>query len=464
MNKQIPRIIVAALAALIFYIAIMFVYHSLTTGRVSVKVDDSRGQVNILSVKEYEAGGEKNYKKSGQAKLTKRLKPGTYIVVAYTKSSYTNQAITLKARQDLKLNLILRATKTNEPILNNILQTGIQVNSRDLKYVNASGGVLTRVDSNGMTELTTVSFKSVRWDGLGQGVAEDVNQNLYFIGANNSVDKMNLPFSSKNNPSISFDISEKGVVYVTNGQNVYKKEGEIFKPLYSAGKGYVASLEAGLDRVAILVKQDPGLSNLVVLEGAGTKIRQQDSIKAFSWSPNGKLLVVAPDKGSPVIYDQQLNKKYVLPAIDVIGFGWINQGSLLYISKNSIWRYETGGQTSYALANISPAKEISGPYISQGGEYAYYSFTDGQLSRLMRVGLEDQAINNSVDLLAAFLPEKIGVCTIDYINFKQPVINVSFPSYEIDPQQCSDAAKHELKYYGVNPDLYEYHVDRVLRR
>lgn len=467
-NLNIRRILFWLVSVIVMVAAIMWLYNYLMSAPVTLSTSGPGDTVKIAGVL-----GEKNGSFSKQAiqKLHVRVRAGRYEISAYDKqgASSTSRIITVKARKAQSFTLNLSKLVSTDPVYGKDV-TAVVADSSQLIFIDKSTGNLERVDTAGnITALATLGFASAKWANPGLGVAQSSDGTLYII-KNGSVNPLQLPFKTTYGQNISYDVSKDGQVYVAFGGNVYSGDGGgTFKKIYSAsgsniivsaGMGSVAVLEpassASADEGGAPKKQGDG--RLSVLTGQNKLVKDVTGVNNIAWSPGGKYLL-ATGRATTTVFDNQLRTKSSLYINNASLYTWSDDSTIFYGIANAgsqLWAYDLNAQRSHEVALLNPSENITDIYPSSDGSYIYMSVQSNQDTQLSKAPLKGQPTDKTLSTLNIFLPEDIGVCTLNYVNFIKPVMTILYPNSGVSPDQCVAAAKAELRSYSIYPGKFNF--------
>jgi|GEM_PF-7059936 len=448
-EQKIRRFLVLGLVIVVAIPLCFYAYHLLTTGKISIKTNQPAGYIKLSSG----AGGTNTMKSTQGQKLNARLKPGTYTVLASTSTAYTSQVIHLDARKHISLSINLKQPGSPEPVASKSA-LGLGVASGALYYIDSATGNLRQINSEGdIATISTANFKKARWTNSGTGLLIDAGSNLYTFN-NGSLTALALPFTTNNNPSIDFDISPDGDVYVSNGQAVFNKtpSGD-FKQIYSSGNGYNVGLRASDSAVSFIEKNSDGQTSVVVVSRDGSVKRTRADADSLAWSSDGTRLAALSSSGSGSIYDSSLANPVPLPNTKATNPTWVGQ-DLLYSVGNIFWRYSLANHQAQAIVRLPANQSIKASSLSPDQKYLYFSTG----SSLMRITPQGRTSSNSLSALNAFLPENVGVCSLDYTNFIKPTITVQFPALETSAEICLNLAKRQVSYFGLDTNTFQFKI------
>jgi hypothetical protein len=449
---NLRKILAVYLAVVVITFAIFQVYQYLTTGKLIVSSSNSD---NYIKINRVISGGSKPLSKQGQGRLSIRLKPGIYSVVIYSKSlkQGVSQQVSIKARHTVKL--ILNPSKNLNllPVYGSAV-TGVSASKTDLYYINASTKKLMHDDASGLTTMfPDYDFINVSWFSPGDGVLQDSRSGLYVVSGS-SIRSLSLPFRPSPANNNAFDVSSDGKIYVSNGADIYVgRVNGPFHKIYSAPSSSVG-LSAGKGKVGVVAsKNGSSVGSLVIVMDSGQSINKEVSASQVTWSPDGKRLLVSGE-GINYIFDSSLNHIGSVPTNKLGASVWKNNHELFYSEGNQLWLYDLNTTRAQQVVSMPTGVAISSAY--KAGTYVYFTTANGPASQLYRVGLDGQPGNKSVNTLSVLVPVNVGACSLNYISFAKPTILVSYPRLETTPDLCISAAKGSIKYYGVNPNDFQY--------
>lgn len=448
-DPRIRRLLTGCLVLIVAIFAAKQLYGYLTTGKLTVQTNNKDSRIRILDQDNREVKG---LDKQGD-KLSERLKPGRYIVSAYAGPAYANKTVNINAKQQTALTFKLSPPQTPEPVFSEAVLS-MSVSDDSLYFVGPATGDIAKIDAQGSESVISDAyvFKRIRWMSPGTGVAMDDSHNLYTVGPG-GVNPLQLPFPINNNPSIDFDIASNGALYVSNGQDVYAgtMSGNFVK-VYSSGSNYNSSLAAGVSGVAFVEKNAADGSTSIVTVRGGEHKKIAAAASQLAWSPDGKYLAAGGGKGMANIYDGALRTAYAIPNQGIAQPIWPNETSLVYSVGNIVWSYSLTSQESKSIAALPANQSIGGAAVSNNKDYLYFSGN----AQLLRIGLGGRTADSSMAALGAFLPGTEGICSLNYVNFVNPIITIQYPPLEGDFDRCVKAAKGQLRYYGLNPGKFRY--------
>jgi hypothetical protein len=458
-NLDVRKLVIWCLAIIIALFAAFKLYSYFMAGTIVATTSSTSNYVKIDRVTN---GGGKPYSKQAQHKLSVRVKPGTYSVTVYNSTGQYGKsaAVQVKARQKVHISLDPPATINPEPVYGSSAESIIASNSQ-LFFIDTLDH-LNLVDANGIHVLfPDHNLKSISWSTPGVGVAQDNNNRLYTISGS-SIKPLPLPFNTSANKAVSYDVATDGKVYVNDGPDIYVGgAGGGFKKIYSA-KNTQLGLVAGADELAVVERQHgTSESQLDIINGTGKVTQKRVPAGQVIWSPNDKYILVSGEH-SNTIYDKSLNRVGAVPINNSGVFAWRTDTELFYSIDSQLWTYDMATKQSQKITALAAGEKLTGIFPNTSGSYVYFTDNNGEKAQLFRAGMNGQhAPNKSFGALSIFLPETIGVCSLNYVNFIKPVITIDYPSSGTDPKRCIEAAKGELKYYRLNANAFQYMTNPV---
>lgn len=484
-NYRLRRVVVVICVLLVLILAGFYIYRYLSMGTITVTTDNLANYVKV----EWSLGGNKSdssFSKQAKHSLTVRVKAGTYQISAYDQHglSGVSRTITLKPRQKLSYTLNPASLANPEPVYggntNSVFTDGSQLlflGLRDPGSDTEGDGNIMHVDAS--DNITTMFpdnyFSKVDWINADTAMGYDRFHNLYVISGGN-ISQLQLPFTTDQNSKFSAGITGDGEIFVSDGYYVYAGSlaGD-FKKVFTADKDDpVSKIVAGKDKVAVVMNSVEALESkrngsesqgkIAILNSAGKTTEKSISVLFADWSPDGKHLI-AQGPLEADIYDSSLNVTGVINVKNASNFKWLNNGSVMFSVNNEIWSYDTGSTQSKKLGQLATGGNIGGFYPTADGSYVYFTGTGNGGDQLFRLGLKSQKTDSSLNTLSQILPEDIGICSVNYVNFiGQPTITITYPDLETTSQLCLDATKRELRYYNLNLSALNYSVTAITQQ
>lgn len=468
--KKIILIIVLALVGLQ---ALLWGYRYLTTATITITTKNASDILGVTRITDGQEG-KGVYSKPGKYTLKVRQKSGIYKLSAGNRTAAVNKFIVVKARQHVSISLSSQAVRVSEPVIGEAANS-VAADSSQLLFVDPGSLRLMRIDAaNNLQVVDEVHhLTSVQWNGTAFGVGLSQDGKLYAIDKG-AVSEIPLPFVAKGTENqsivkkVGYALSPDGQIYVSNGADVYSgRAGFGFKKIYTARFGYLR-LAASSNRLAIFyrgIENSEGVSNgnikpeAIITDPTGKIIGKKPNANIYKvyWSPNGKYLLTEGTDGVNV-YDESFRLvQSVSPSGNIAVGAWLTNNDLLYATHETIWQFDLSERQSFKLSNggNGTIDELS---VDAGSNYIYATSDSStkDASQITRIGLDNQPVNKSLSILDIFLPEDIGVCSLNYINFSSPAITIRYPDSGTDPKNCIKTAQGELKYYGLDPTKFSY--------
>lgn len=439
-----------SLVVVLWFLIWFFGY--LTTGKLVVETDN---ELNIIHVEE--ANSEVNTTKQPRTQassLTKRLKPGGYMVYVGNESGLNtvSQSVEIRARGVTKVSLNPSKPVPAEPIYGKDVSS-IASDTDNLFFIDKDRMRVAQVSDSSLQYPYSGSYKKVIWSSPGSGVAQSIDNSLHTLG--NGERNIPLPFEVSPSGPVMYSIASNGDLYVNNGKDVYRGtvSGD-FKKIYTASTANLQfdAMSNGLAIVESTMGEDPTFT-LVLTNREGKVISKEEMpARLVKWSPDGKNLAVI-SSGKIIVYNGAFEKQFSVaaPSSDLI---WKDNKSLLYSSSNGINVLNVDTRLSNRLTNTQTGSSINNMALSSDNKYVYFiSEYDGNKS-LYRAGF-DIYKESSFKSLSVFLPDEFGVCYANYLVFRKPIIFVEYPGLTA-PENCVQTVRYQIGYYGIDPNLFTY--------
>ncbi len=466
-NEKYRKLLIGFLPALILIVLGFWIFSYLNSAEITVSSNSATNYVSIIPIINGEQVNNKAQHRIHIISL--RVKPGSYAISAFNKVSSVSRVINIKAHQNLSFNLDVVTASAPEPVYGNSI-TGLNATTNQLVFLD-SDNLLTGIDANNnVTKIfPDTRLYDLKWSSQTLGIARDENKNIYLIN-NLNVTKLNLPFAVSSNLGVSYGVSNGGNVYVSQGTAIYKGSlGGNFQKIYSSNEA-IESMSVSNGFVAVVVSKNassPDPTNSILLINDGGKIvRNSYDANQVLWSPDGKYMLASGQSGF-IILNSSLNQIASIPSITANNFSWGADDNLFYSQVATLWTYIVNQSQSIKLADMPAKAAIVGVFSDDSNQYIYVAATgtntlnnnSSSASQLLRVGLKGQSFSGTLTSLSAFLPETLGYCAINYINFTHPTIQSEFP-FTGSQQNCQSLAQGELQTYGLDINSFNYNFIR----
>ncbi len=377
-----------------------------------------------------------------------RLRPGRYLITAYTKSYAASQFIEIEARSSVDVELEIKQLKSPVPIYGQSAYDMVADGST-ITFIDAETQLLSQINAaQARTLNTTIPLTSAEWADASLGLGLGTNNSLYQINAG-SFSPVSLPFAVNKNPSFRYDIVSDGTIYLSDGQSVYSGKSGNFKKIYSVdGNTFISDIEASVNGVAILEKVKEKVSALSVVSTSGKVSKADLPVTTVEWSPSGNNIAVGVDGKGLLIMDKALtNESYVAYSPNIVSAVWSGK-DVFYSSGISLVRYSPQAQRSYTAANFNsgtPPSELTG---DKTGEGIFASIKSGEKGGIYKISTNNTKFPDFVYQLDVYFPEALLSCRANYLNLVSPVILL----YPFDnSNQCKTDVRALLFQYGINP-------------
>jgi len=456
---SLKKIVAVFTLVVVAVVCVNILYSYLSFGKIIVKTNDEQNIIRIQNIESEDNSASALDKEQVQGdKLTKKVKAGNYQVYVSNKSGRygVTKTVVVKARQSIVLNLNPgKAIINPEPVYGH-RATDVVADQASLTFFDRTDNRIKRATGSGfVSPFPTYLFSKIVWMSPGVGVGQTADNRLYSLRGD-SATTISLPFDT--NQLTDFSISNNGVLYLSKGKDVYSGViGGQYQKIYTA-KLTNLKLFAGNKGVAVVEIEGNGIKSsalAIVLEGS-KPVRKNINVRDVAWSPNGSRFITNSG-GQNIVFDGSLKQIETFPAPQSSSFTWQDESSLFYSMRNQLWLRNIKAKSSRQVTAIGVGQDLSGLYLDSGKSYVYLS-GDADDSKLFRVAINGQNGDQSFVALSAFLPETIGICMFNYINFIKPTMLISFDGSYSYPENCIKAGSKELKYYDLDSTKFQYTV------
>ena len=449
---DLRKIAILFLAGVAFLWFLIWLYGYLATGKITVKTNDDKNFISIEDV--HSTANTFNKPVTQSNELTKRVKPGKYMVYVSNQAGHntTSKVVSVKARQKVELTPNPSEVSSAEPVYGGSASS-ISADSANLFFIDGADSSLALANVSGLSYPFHNIYKKIEWLTPGEGVGQGIDGSLFYI-KNGQEQAIALPFGGVE----GFSLAKNGDLYISKNKNVFVGGvGGEFKKIYTTSGGSL-KLSAALDKLTIvsIVGGEDEKTTLETISKQGKLLnKQEQGVRSAQWSPDGKNLAVI-SQGKVILYDSNFKQKLTITTPSSV-LVWRNNHSLAYDQGNSILLLDTQTGLSNQLVSGPTGSSTSNITFSEDGNYLYFNSVTDDGGQLNRANLDNKDRQSS-DALSAFLPEKVGICELNYINFVKPILLISYPEDSTLPENCIKSAKDELRYYDINPGDFNFQV------
>ena len=458
MNYDIVKLRKYALWSIICLVAVLslfWLFHYLNTGTITVTASGPQDVVTIAGFNNDKTRSQNAYYKQAANHLSVRLPVGEYTVSAQGHVSTINKTVVLHARQRLTF------TFKVPPVTPPVAVTGtnaLDISAGDSRvfYVNPdtpNPGLYEIDNQNNVTNIAPgMTFQSVKWADAYYGIGQDDNGNLDVIN-NGNVAPLKTPAAFSVYQKISYAVTPTRQIYLSIGSDIYLgSDSGNFQKIYTIA-GVPAQLipAPGLVGVLGFPKGGVGKPVMTIITPRGKLVRKGSIGGAGVWSPDGKKLAVSAFEGGGLeILNGSLEHIASLPS-GGNGYAWLDSNTLLYSSGNTLLSYHIDTKSSVLIASLSPGNSINEVSLDSSKHYVYLAVQSATGStELDRVGLSGQKAPDIAYQLDVFFPKSVGGCSINYVNFTAPTLEVTAPDAAAT---CQQLVESEITNDGLSSNL-----------
>jgi hypothetical protein len=466
-NRLIRKYFLQAALLLIAVLVMVKLYTYLTTAQVSIS---SPGQTDYVKIEgTLQKGKSSLVSTQAQQHLSARVRPGQYEASVSDQHGFgiSLRIITVKARQKVSLTLSPTRPGYPEPVYGGDV-AGLVADSSNLFFVDKLNSQISgaSASSGQLFSLTNQRIVSAKWATTNLGIAQS-DDSLYLIN-NGSVVSMSLPFNF--DQQVVYDAARNGKTYIGDGGDLFAGDlGTNFKKIYSAGGNGIHSVAAATNKVAIAVgtrspvadeggaiDRSSGTSFVAVVNERGRAVKKSLFANNLSWSPTEKYLLVSGASGN-IIYDDSLRQITNVPVNRAELMNWYSDDQLLYSVDSQLWIYSLTNHQAEKITALPAGDSITSIYRDQAGAYVYFAANNGEMAELYRIKVFGGPQKSPLTALSIFLPEALGSCNLNYLNFSQPTLLITFPN-TASSDNCELVTQNELRNYNLDPSKFQYQL------
>ena len=387
MNQQQERrkLIIYTVLTVAAILAIYWIIQFLTTGELKVTTSNKSAEINIIDPA---TGKVSQFVGKGSGSI--RLKPGTYTVEAKLDDRITRTGFEIVTSKTTSKNLQITDIKSPNQFLyysashlhakDNILYFRND-STREFNKFNSSESEPTVVEES-LPEISTI-----HWATGGNLALLETSDNIFYYFEDGKIRVVDIsapngllyPDSSKPDEAEESDVNSQILHAQVNelGAFAFIEEGKVFyKPSLAEKAKLVTNRQLLSD--SILELSNKGLIALVTYESLGQEnITSKDISKRaieiynpknnekttlstkeipgfMSWSPGGDKLVYSDGQNIMLYNDNDKSTKIALGNRGELStfISWINDDTMIFPDKTSLWKYEVASNTTTKIANI----------------------------------------------------------------------------------------------------------------
>lgn len=460
-TKNIRKILLIIVALAILFTIANIAIHFATTGSLTIESEKN----NTITVNPTSGKSTNIPIKKSVGKLSVRLKKGDYYINVSSDNGSIYKLVKVENMKNKKETISVKPPLKSELVIS-AQSWSIAADEKQLNYLSASG-INYRINSDNMvTPTSNIIFNEIKWANANYGIARDIDGNFYTL-KNNQISKQVLPLDITNvaNGNYGMNISKKGNIYVWSDTKVYKStDGISFDIFYHSDNYQIHDVMPSANNVAVITSSqtnDDLKSRVADKEYIVTMLKTDGSIisKAneelygSAISPNGDYFAFTNDEGTE-IFNSKLENIVKPPNTNVNNLTWVNDHLLIYSVEDKIYQFDTNNPGAVLLTTDLLGGSIVHILVNDSRDTLFYSSQDSQdKSIISKVSLVNKPASADVAYLAYSLPTNLGNCSVIYINFTKPTIQMGIAT-DAFKSSCQQKTKDYLLKGGVKIDDY----------
>jgi hypothetical protein len=447
-NKRVKLVLAVIAVALCLVLA-----HSyLAQGHLAVTTNNSNA---VIAVVKSSGTSKQTTVATAQGQLSKSLSGGEYEILVSNQTESASREVTVKARHSNVYHIDL----PNQIAAQSVLPDGaasLTTDGTQLLYVNFDTGLLSQLESSGIPSVVDPlhSFSSVKWADPTFGVGQTTEGQLLVIN-NETVGALKVPFSYKNDVTVSYSVSSTGMVFVSSGNTIYAGQyGSNFHKYFTASSNSPL-LFAGASKLAVLDSVGEDENKLTIVSHGGSAITKEVNAGGVVWAPNDQELVTTGDgNNTGAIYTAALQRVINLPGdstqeVGLNGAVWLNNNDLIYGRTQGLWEYNQKTGQAGILASTPEQETIINAFLDQARSYVYFTAANQSNGHiLLRVGLTAQTQKPPAYTsgLSVLFPSSTDQCSFSYSDFSHLDLIIS---NWVNQSYCMSTAQAQLEEYDL---------------
>ena len=362
------------------------------------------------------------------------LPNGDYIVTAQDSTQQTREHIKVAPFAPIDRAIQLTQTTFSEPVMN-IGATNFAVSTRGLSFLDPSSGALAIVDDTNTysaTDTTHFQIESASWRSVGKGLAvarsyRD-NKKMFVETDDTTLTELSLPRPLTDQTYFAFLATQLDHDYVLLDGTLYSRTPTgTYTAITTTDKSSII-LSASQKYVALFYRSGEescevrfvSLADKSITKKPVDCIQSPDYTYAAEWSSDGKYVAITT--GSSVgVYDDTLKLVYTVPDPDASSPLWLKDHELVYVSGNSVWKYDTDSKASRVLAAVPTYADVRSLRRTEDGTSLYYTGSASNLLTLYRL-VAKEPDTNLQKISESNTQQLSESCRMRYVNFTKLTI------------------------------------------
>lgn len=431
----------------------------LTHGAVDLGTNDKSTEITVIKNDKSE-----QIKATGKGSLFAILPNGTYIVSAKNSTSIQRSEVTVLSFSVTKKQLAPKKNLNIQP-LTNIQSTSFHASGSSLGLLDEDSGKISHLDHAGSYTYTsnTYGFENAVWESDTKGYAFGMNYEtqkkvlVKFDGTN--IQEIATPQPITNATYFAYNIATDGTLYIIEDGALYRYKNGSFERRASVNKeNFILSATSEYISMLYRDKQENCEIQLFSLTTNQTKkialncVQSPDYIYSAEWSPDSKHLIVSSG-GNVDVYNKDFKKIYSAPDATASNGVWNGNDSIVYASKNKLWRYNLATKTADTIS-IAPEYITLLNLKKSGDEYIFAGRADSTIT-LYKTSASEPPLELE-KIAESNMHQLSDSCRIRYINI--PSLTIIAGTSEAQKGECESSIKDYLSSISISNPLPIHYV------
>lgn len=396
-NWTTDRIVRWGIITIVLLCLLWLLWFVFTHGGTEISTSNTNAEISILKNDKSE-----EILASGKQSVFKILPIGTYIVSVKDNNHIQRSEVSVSRFTLTKKQLKTSKNLSVSPVTN-MQATSFNLNERTLGLLDTDSGKLSYIDKNDSYTFTDDAFMFENavyknaTEGYALGVEAETQQKSLVRFNGTAIQKIVTPTPITQSTYLSYNISRNGDLYVIEDGALYRYQNNTFQKLTEVNKeNFILSLTDQFITMLYRDKEENCELQIYSFTTKSTKkiplncVQSPDYITSAQWSPdNSKLLVSAG--GFTDVYDTNYTKLYSVPDTQSSNGIWDSNDTIVYASKNFLWRYNLTTKISSTIA-ATPDYITVLNLTKSSDEYLFTGRADSTLT-LYRTSQSEPSLN-----------------------------------------------------------------------
>lgn len=462
------RLIRYGVLILAIILAIVATWYAMTHGGIQVKTASDSAEITVSPEKDSNTPSAKATGKS----LFSIINTGRYIVTVKDGNKQTRTLVEVTRFKVNEVTLTPPEVGFSEAVTN-ISSPAFVVSSSALSLLDSGLSEIVSINKDTVYTHTdkTIAYESAVWQKAGEGYAvgrkSDTNDRVLAKVTGGKTQVIATPKPITSATYLAFDVSSDGTFYLLQDGEFYSSKGDGNYTSVGNTDKEASVLSVSTSTAAFLYRNAEEQCEIQFLNLSNKSIKKlpvecvQDPSYTYSatWSPDATQLALTTGTALK-IFDKNLSTKTIVPDYAASHPVWLNNDTLVYTSKNSVWSYTLSTNISSVIAATPDYVTVQSLRKSDDSDTLYFTGSADNLLTLYRIQKSGDSLGDIQKLSESNMQTLSLSCRIRYINFTKAQVIVQ--TSDSTRAACTDETKNYLSSIGVSISSFQYDIREEL--